>query len=58
MDHKSDTKMAQPVSRQVSKSDADVALGIFEDLKSGHITETADDSKVLWKVDMRLMPLL
>jgi hypothetical protein len=34
----------------------DVALGVFEDL--GQSNEAVDDSKLRWKIDMRLMPLM
>jgi len=34
---------------------ADVALGVFEDLRQ---SEAVDDSKLRWKIDMRLMPLM
>lgn len=34
----------------------DVALGVFEDL--GQSNEAVDDSKLRWKIDMRLMPLV
>lgn len=39
-------------------SNADEALGIFEEVKEGHIEEVIDDKKLLWKIDLRLMPLL
>ena len=34
----------------------DIALGVFEDL--GQNNEGLDDSKLRWKIDMRLMPLM
>jgi len=36
---------------------ADVALGVFEDIREG-AADSVDDSKLLWKIDWRLMPLL
>lgn len=35
----------------------DVALGVFEEIREGAIG-SVEDSKLLWKIDMRLMPLL
>ncbi|CAO2654934.1 Nn.00g116670.m01.CDS01 [Neocucurbitaria sp. VM-36] len=35
----------------------DVALGVFEEIREGAIG-SVDDRKLLWKIDMRLMPLL
>ncbi|KAJ4368343.1 hypothetical protein N0V83_006699 [Neocucurbitaria cava] len=35
----------------------DIALGVFEEIREGALG-SVDDSKLLWKVDMRLMPLL
>lgn len=39
-------------------SNADEALGIFEEVKEGHIEDFTDDKKLLWKIDLLLMPLL
>lgn len=35
----------------------DVALGVFEEIREG-AADNVDDRKLLWKIDMRLMPLL
>ena len=35
----------------------DVALGVFEEIREGAIGDV-EDRKLLWKIDLRLMPLL
>lgn len=37
---------------------ADVALGIFEEVREGAVTDGVDDRKLLSKIDLRLMPLM
>ena len=38
-----------------SPGHGDVALGFFEDI---HTSNDVDDRKLLWNIDMRLMPLM
>jgi hypothetical protein len=55
------TPKEQHIAADIEKHDSyspeagDVALGVFEDL--GH-SNAVDDSKLRWKIDMRLMPLM
>lgn len=35
----------------------DIALGVFEEIHESAI-DSVDDRKLLWKIDMRLMPLM
>ena len=36
----------------------DVALGVFEEVRGGAGASVGDDKDLLWKIDIRLMPLL
>lgn len=51
----------QQITENTEKHDSyspeagDVALGVFEEI--GH-SNAVDDSKLRWKIDMRLMPLM
>ena len=55
------TLKEQQIAEDIEKHDSyspevgDVALGVFEDI--GH-SNAIDDSKLRWKIDMRLMPLM
>ena len=55
------TPKEQHIAAEVEKHDSyppeagDVGLGVFEDLGQSN---AVDDSKLQWKIDMRLMPLM
>ena len=55
------TLKEQQITEDTEKHDSyspeagDVALGVFEEI--GH-SNAVDDSKLRWKIDMRLMPLM
>jgi hypothetical protein len=55
------TPKEQHIAADIEKHDSyspeagDVALGVFEDLEH---SIAVDDSKLRWKIDMRLMPLM
>ena len=56
------TSKEQHTAADIEKHDSyspeagDVALGVFEDL--GQANDAVDDSKLRWKIDIRLMPLM
>lgn len=43
---------------QVDESQVDVALGIFEQVKDGHVADVVDEKALLRKIDLRMMPLM
>jgi hypothetical protein len=45
------------IASKVDASDVDTAFGVFEDVKEGHIGQAVDSRALLWKIDLRLMPL-
>jgi len=42
----------------MAKGDVDVALGVYEDVQDTHAADAVDKRALLWKIDLRLMPLM
>lgn len=40
------------------KGDVDVALGVYEEVKNTHAADAVNQRALLWKIDLRLMPLM
>lgn len=43
------------LEQSVREGDVDIALGVIED---GHVDDAIDYQRLLWKIDLRLMPLM
>lgn len=43
------------LEHSVREGDTDIALGVVED---GEVEDAIDYRKLLWKIDLRLMPLM
>lgn len=43
---------------QESVRDVDTAFGVFEEVREGLAIDNVDDRSLLWKIDLRLMPLM
>ncbi|GME29145.1 hypothetical protein GTA08_BOTSDO06040 [Neofusicoccum parvum] len=52
-----DTEKA-PVEKAIDTKAADAALNLYEEVLEGHVSGTVDDRALLWKIDLRLIPLL
>ncbi|KAL1631809.1 hypothetical protein SLS56_004330 [Neofusicoccum ribis] len=52
-----DTEKA-PVEKVIDTKAADAALNLYEEVLEGRVSGTVDDRALLWKIDLRLIPLL
>ena len=41
----------------IKNADVDTAYGVYEDIR-GHEVDAASQRSLLWKIDLRLMPLM
>lgn len=50
--------MEKEQSLELQKTSGDVALGVYHDVKNSVGEDNINARRLLWKIDLRLMPLL
>ena len=46
------------VDASVKSNDVDAAYQVFGDVQEGYVGDLVNDRKLLWKIDLWLMPLM
>lgn len=53
-----DTIKKAEAGHSVQEKDIDIALGVIQGYSDSHIDDTIDYRRLLWKIDLRLMPMM